>query len=137
MPETLPDITKEHLIETYRGMIALATGALKAVLFLNGGAAIALLAFLSNIWGWEGDSGALDLVVPMIWFVAGLVMGGVGFLTAYLTQLALYNESLLPYKKFAGWRDHRRWLWITIGTVSLSIVCFGAGAIVAALRLSQ
>ena len=38
-----------HIVETYKGLINLSIEALKALLLINGGAAVAILAYLGNL----------------------------------------------------------------------------------------
>src|SRR3546814_52367 len=125
MPDDMPDLTKQHLMETYRSMITLGMGTLKTMSLLNGGAAIALLAFISHNW----DKQAPDLSCSMTAFVGGLTACGFATVTGYLTQLALYNEEQLPRQPRSWWKRHKTWLWLSIGSVVLSLVAFVTGAI--------
>ena len=56
-----------------------AGGALKVITWMNGGAAVACLAYCGNV----KDTRLLD---AMLWFAAGLLVGGVAHGGAYLTQ---------------------------------------------------
>lgn len=114
-----------HKEETYKSLIQIGTSALRFVLLSNGGAAVALLAFLGKLH--EPGASAPNVSSSLAWFLAGIVAGGVAHVTAYLTQLALYNEDLKsqPEENFKG---HRTWLYLSLLLVVLGIVCFGVGA---------
>lgn len=114
-----------HAKETYKGLIRLSLNGLRFAIFANGGAAVALLAFL----GKEGTA-ALSLGAArttMDLFIAGLVLGGLAHVTAYLTQLKLYGESALNAGQ-TGVFQHRTFLWVTVLLVVASIGVFAAGA---------
>jgi hypothetical protein len=50
MNETLKDEPWEwHIKETYKGLITIFIEALKALALVNGGAAVAILAYLGNV----------------------------------------------------------------------------------------
>lgn len=117
---------QDQAIETYKSMITIGTEALKALQLVNGGAIVALLAYLGQ------DSNpqiARGVVLPMSFFVGGLLLGTTAFLWTYLTQFALLNEFFetnapkLP--------SHTTWLKLTIGFALLSIICFAIGAFTA------
>ncbi len=122
------DIRDQHLIETYKALMPLSAAALKTVLLLNGGAAVALLAFLE-----KAAAEHLDMRRPMTIFVLGVVLAAVAHVGAYLTQLALYNESL-PGANTPRWRRHGNFLWSSVLVVVLSIVAFCWGALSAVHR---
>lgn len=111
----------EHAIETYKSLISISTEAFKTFQWLNGGAAVALLAYIGQ---------RPELAVPakcaLTLFVAGLVSASAAFVTAYLTQLALYNEDVHE-KDYRG-PSHMVWLCVTFGIAVVSLACFTAGA---------
>ncbi|MDE2227980.1 MAG: hypothetical protein KGL11_02925 [Alphaproteobacteria bacterium] len=121
-----------HREETYKALALIAMAALKAVFILNGGAAIALLAFL----GREAAQ-RLDMRLPMILFVTGVCLAAFAHVGAYLAQLALYNETLDEAGTTPMWRRHDKYLWATVVLAVLSIAVFGWGAISAALRFQN
>jgi len=120
-------VVEGHQIETYRSLINIGTFALKFLQIVNGGAAIALLAYLGNVTA-RGRRPP-DVVVPMILFIAGLVVAGVTTLTVYITQLTLYNEGLneLPDGR------HSTWLNTSIVLAFVSLLCFAVGSVMGAL----
>ncbi len=96
-------------LETYRSLVSLGCESLKALQLLNGGAIVALLAYL-------GQSSLAhqikQIFLPMSLFVVGLSIGTFCFLGAYFTQLALLNEG---YSVKSVWGvGHSVWLWMTV-----------------------
>jgi hypothetical protein len=112
-----------HQIETYKSLIQFGAFGLKFLQVVNGGAVLALLAYLGDVTG-AGRS-APDVTYPMILFVAGLALSGAATITVYLTQLALYNEG----NRALSDGVHGRWLWLSIGLCGLSLVSFAVGAV--------
>ena len=114
----------EHAIETYKSLISFSTEVLRSLVLLNGGAIIALLAYLGQAR--EGATLAQYAKYPLAGFVSGLVSAILAFIASYFTQLALYNESVHS-KKYEGVK-HRPCLWIVIALVLGSVFAFTFGA---------
>ena len=117
-------IDDDHALETYKSLISFGTEALKALQFLNGGAIVALLAYLGQA---KLPHSTHSIFAPLMFFVIGLSLGTLCFLGAYLTQFALFNESIRP-SAYNG-RPHIFWLWCTAIVAALSLVSFVAGAV--------
>ncbi|XQA69533.1 hypothetical protein ACM9XB_18745 [Xanthomonas sacchari] len=115
-----------HAEETYKGLIQISLSALRFGLFANGGAAVALLAFL----GKENQKAIIigSIKATMAIFIAGITLGGLAHLTAYLTQLRLYGESALGDIQQGIWH-HNTFLWITILLGASSIIAFAVGSL--------
>jgi len=113
----------EHAIETYKSLIRISTDAFKALQFLNGGAVVALLAYLGKMAPTHPEI-LNHAKSPLIFFVAGLVSGTVVYVTSYLTQLSLHNENMGNTQ--AG--KHKLWLWLSfvLGLGSVSLFSLGA-----------
>lgn len=113
-----------HAQETYKGLIQISISALRFGIFANGGAAVALLAFLGkNISVVDLDA----MKCSMALFISGVALGGFAHITAYLTQLRLYGESALgtPQK---GLFRHNTFLRATIVLGAASVVVFAIGS---------
>ena len=108
-------------LETYKSLITLSTESFKFCALANGGAAVALLAYLGNVVGKCGNSP--DMRGAMGAFLAGLVLCGVGMLFAYLTQL---NRLNLVANRMEIQRDWR--LVVAILSLILSVSAFAVGA---------
>ena len=115
----------EHTSETYKSMIGISVEGLKALQLLNGGAIVALLAYLGQVPAAPCQVGSIAF--PLAMFVGGLVCGTFGFFSSYFTQFALFNESLNRSGMF-GW-PHTRWLWTTVVIALLSLGGFAGGAL--------
>jgi len=126
-----PEIQKEHAVETYKSLIQIALEGFKLLALLNGGAAVALLAFLGNIAG--KGAAVPDMRLPMGAFLFGLVCCGLCFISSYFTQFTLYNESMeFPSKGF--YTKHQFWLAVSIFLVLMSIGAFATGSYLAVAR---
>lgn len=127
------DIQKEHAIETYKSLINISVVGMKMLLILNGGAAVALLAYLGNVVG-KGQT-APDMRLPMGFFLGGLVCCSFTMLFSYLTQLRLYNESR-GRSSGSVLSRHTFWLNFAIFTALLSIVAFAFGSFLAVIKFT-
>lgn len=136
-----------HTQETYKGLISLGQSALRIAAIINGGAAVAFLAFMGRFF--NGDIGTVinpvwAIQIPMICFIAGLVMVGLASVCAYIMQLRLYNESMGRADAITGppgfgqWtiRNHEGWLNWSIFLVIGSYLMFAIGAMMAAINLT-
>jgi len=116
---------EEHAIETYKSLINISTEAFKALQLLNGGAVVALLAYLGQM----APTHPKILTYakgPLSFFVAGLVAGTFVYITSYLTQLSLHNENI-GNKGYKGLK-HGWWLFFSFLLGIGSVVLFSAGA---------
>ncbi len=111
-----------HLEKTYDSLMTYGLNGIKYVPLINGGAVIALLTFLGN----NADKAPM-LKVAIYFFVAGIVVGGVLTITAYLTQLALYNEE----RGIKIYPNHRHYLNLTIILIIAGQFLFVIGAVTA------
>jgi hypothetical protein len=115
--------------ETYKSLVTLTTEGFKFCALANGGAAVALLAYLGNIAG--KGAAVPDMRWPMAAFLAGLGACGIAMLFAYLTQLKRLN--LLAYRKPIV-RDWRLFLAVLFFVVSLGCFCVGSWCAVGAFK---
>jgi len=118
------EIENWHKEETYKSLIQIGMSVLKFVLLANGGAAVALLAFIGKIY--SPDAQIPNVTVSLGWFLAGLFSGGLAHFMAYITQLRLYKE---PEERvhLCIMQRHETWLYISMGLVLAGIFCFGIG----------
>jgi hypothetical protein len=96
------DISKEHVVETFKSLVQISLEGLKLLALFNGGAAVALLAYMGNIAG--KSLPVPNMRLPMACYVAGLIACGLAFLASYLTQFWLYNESISAETRMQGER---------------------------------
>ena len=67
--------------------LVLGQNALKSVILINGGAAVALLAFIGHIWPKEQPSQLIHLGGSLQWFVYGVFFAAVASGITYVTQI--------------------------------------------------
>jgi hypothetical protein len=91
MPDTQ---TQWHLTETYKGLITLSVEGLKMLALVNGGAAVAILAYLGSIASHPTTAPVPHIRSALICYSLGLLLTVLAFITAYLTQLRLYGEEV-------------------------------------------
>lgn len=119
----------DHWLETYRSLITLSIEGFKFSALANGGAAVALLAYLGNATG--RASQPPDMRLPMAAFLVGLCACGLTMLLAYLTQLKLLNEI----SRMESPRVSHSWpLWLAILMFMFSIAAFAVGSWQAVIR---
>jgi hypothetical protein len=99
--------------ETYKSLIAISTEGFKFCALANGGAAVALLAYLGNIAGKGGATPQMRY--PMAAFLAGLAACGIAMFFAYLTQLHRLNVLASGHAIGRDWR------------LSVALLFYGAG----------
>ena len=114
---------EEHTLETYKSMITMSLEGLKTIFIVNGGAVVAMLAYLGQ--SPQGPIAAHHAWVPLGCFIAGIVFCVISFVGAYATQFILLNENLGRRQK----ASHMNILWITVGFVVMSLGCFVGGSI--------
>jgi hypothetical protein len=92
------------LMESWKTVIESGQTALKSLMTINGGAAVALLAFLGNLLTKEPPNGATFpiqvIATAMVLFVGGVASGGAALVFRYFTQFyARRNEfAMLEHK---------------------------------------
>ena len=115
----------EHAVETFKSLISISTEAFKALQLLNGGAVVALLAYLGQMVP-TAPHLAAQAALPMALFIGGLVAGTLVYATSYLTQLALHNENIGNTQYKGG--KHELWLWVSLVLSLVSMGLFAGGA---------
>jgi hypothetical protein len=124
-----------------------AQEAIKVALLINGGAAVAILAFMGSLVAPKGGFTLAELKSvgnSLYWFVAGIVAAGITSGCAYFCN-SLYAGFRLeqkriwewPYvestKKSARYRCMALWLnWIAVGFAGVSLLLFVGGVYIAA-----
>jgi len=108
--------------------------AIQAALYLTGGAAVALLAFLGNLAiahqtkGFTGNFAAFK--EAFVCFGIGVMLAATSSVVAFLIQ-----NAAIAHPKEAEGRNGRRLRWIGIGMVIASLVFFAVGITVTANAL--
>lgn len=123
--ESQRDMTN-HTINT-------GANALKASTLINGGAAVALLAFTGQVQATASNAGLLlSFSVALGFFAAGVLLATLATGATYVSQAAFGKE-------FATWNSKAgvRWRTVAIAGVFLSFAMFVGGGWVCASALSS
>mgnify|MGYP000101887327 CR=1 FL=1 len=123
------DPQHDDWLETYKSLITLSTEGFKFCALANGGAAVAILAYLGNVVG-KGFAPP-DMSCSMAIFLAGLVLCGAAMLFAYFNQLSRLNR--LSRREDPS-KDWRLWVAIVLFISSLSAFAFGSWRAVVAFQ---
>jgi hypothetical protein len=151
-----------HPEETYKSLITISVEALKMVALINGGAAVALLAYLGNLTSHSGGRRPPNMTWALMCFAIGLFFTVLAFISSYFTQLRLYNEDRVadglfdpgteiarailadpkqPWgRRIEAWfglRSHYHFMLTAFILILLATFAFGIGCIVAAVKFAK
>jgi hypothetical protein len=110
-----------------------AMEAMKALLLLNGGGALALLTFFGNRGKTTGAVPADAIGNALLLFGIGIVGSVLAFLVAYLTQLQ-YGNSGTESKPVGRWWHFVTYIFVVLGLSGFVVgIYFAKQAVVSAL----
>lgn len=90
-------------LEMFKAVIHFAGAALKTLFWLNGGAAVAMLAFLGNIWSKSPHSVIASGITKSLWFFCvGIVVSVICYGFAYLCQVCFTEIARPALKQWLG-----------------------------------
>lgn len=115
-----------HRREVFKSLVSYGHNAVKFVLLANGGALVAVLGLLGSIYA--RACAPINLQGPTICFVVGVFIGGLGFTSAYWTQLILYEESI-GERTGSEKLHHMVWVKLTLGLTAVGTLLFLSGAV--------
>jgi membrane protein YqaA with SNARE-associated domain len=121
-----------HIIETFKGLINLSIEALKALLLINGGAAVAILAYLGNLASHPPVAHLPNMKNALLCFAGGVLVTAVTFWIAYFTQLRLYDEERARHEGDLFKTRHTIGIGIAAVLIVVSALAFAAGCWTAA-----
>jgi hypothetical protein len=118
---------QEHVhnwnLEGFKQIIALGQSTLKSIMLINGGAAVALLAFLGNLITRSGSStNIVAFADSMGMFVIGVFLAAVAYATTYFGQLFYDGEK--NWQQRTGFVFHI--VTSLVGAASLAAFLWGA-----------
>jgi len=120
--------SNDFSVEVYKSIIERSGQMVRYCFLMNGGAVVALLAFLGQVWGQRVDVEASRINTVVLWFVFGLVAGVVASIADYIALSRLYQEQ-----EHGARRGVNEWFaWVSLLLVALSLVLFGVGAVLSA-----
>lgn len=110
---------RQSELEMFKSVIQTGQTALKTSIIVPGGAAVALLAFIGNIWS-ETQSAVVAKALPLsvLLFSAGVLLGAVATGTTYLSQAAYAHKCRRSGVVFHAF---------TIASVVAAYIVFGIG----------
>ena len=128
-----------HLEETYKGLVPSSIEAIKMLALVNGGAAVAILAYLGNIAGHAPTVPQPDMICPLAWFCAGLLAAAITFIFAHWTQLLLFQEESdkADGKSVSRHVRHEHGFMLGYLLLLFAAVAFGIGCITAASAIKK
>jgi heme/copper-type cytochrome/quinol oxidase subunit 2 len=94
---------RDDWIETYKSLVTLSTEAFKFCALANGGAAVAILAYLGNVAGKDHSVPVSAMRCLMAAFLAGLVFCGVAMLFAYCVHFRRLNRLAKAMNPKGDW----------------------------------
>lgn len=127
------DFSQERLTETFKSLITLSVEGFRYLALVNGGAVVALLAYLGNVT--KNGTPLPDLRVALLLFLGGLAACGAAMLCAYITQLRLLNDLLAGAS--SNDEKHRSTLRVAIAAFVVSLIAFCLGAFAAVQAFSK
>ena len=109
-----------HSLEMFKSVIMTGQSALKASMVVNGGAAVALLAFAGKVWETKiSEIVASSLTDSIFIFCLGVVCAALATGSTYLSQLA-FSSNWLKSGCFINYFS------IVVVLLSYALFCFGA-----------
>lgn len=123
-------------LEVFRSVITVGANAAKSFMIINGGAAIALLAFLGNIWNKETTPTASASVAnSLLIFCLGILCSGVCSGFTYLSQFCYANSELSTKRPWHLAGHFNNTIAVLSGLASL--ILFGIGAYVTYISMGK
>lgn len=114
-------------LESFRSTISSGMNAAKSCMLINGGASVALLAFIGNIWNKASlDIAAMLVSKGLLFFCSGVALAALCTGFTYLAQSAFTSSELGTKSKWAKWGGFCN--FIAIFSALLSLVVFGFGS---------
>lgn len=96
----------EFNLEMLRATIATGQAALKSALLINGGASVAMLAFIGNVWEKSSSQSLLKILpVSLAFYVFGVLVAAVASGFTYISQ-AGYGEEFGKASQPIGMMGH-------------------------------
>lgn len=132
-----PSAWSAHLLETYRGLITLAVEVLKSIMIINGAAAIAVLTYFGNIASHSSPEHPSHIAAGLLrwalmFYTFAMVLASGAWISAYLTQLSIYEDELVRGAPVPTGERYASRLWATVGLVMGAVVFFWIGSWTAA-----
>jgi hypothetical protein len=110
--------TQDHM---FGSILSYAENTLKSIILINGGASVALLAFIGNIIANDENVSLVSkFSLPLAFYVFGVLVGSIATGSSYVTQYKYLH---------VGQESGARWHIVTAILVLLAYVLFAAGSL--------
>ncbi|MRF40154.1 hypothetical protein GIJ78_06380 [Escherichia coli] len=124
----------ESNLEMLRATIGTSHLAIKSALLINGGAAVAFLAFLGNAWSrFPGLAAKSLLACSLGYFTWGVLCTGIGACVAYVCQAAMSGEFGEFSQKIG---EALRWVAVILVVGSFVLFYFGCSTAIKAFEVA-
>ena len=118
----------QERVDLRNSLVTLGQGAIKAAMFVNGGSAIALLAFIGQIWPEQNDVGVVESAACAIAiFTGGVFLALISAVLAYFAQLFYYRSYTAELDTRIETNRAEVIRHAALGFVVLSVVVFVIG----------
>lgn len=130
------DNNYDFTVKLNEQVIQNANIALRTAVLINGGAAIAMLGFISSIYGKDPDAATRDygsLTEPLMWFAVGVALGTFAIAMAYFTNYSIVANAVHKLSDYNPPYIHdtplsKTWLRAGITFQIIAIIC-GLGSL--------
>lgn len=120
-------IENNFQMESFKAAISIGANACRTFLIMNGGAAIALLAFLGNIWNKSTSTEAASAIATaLVLFCMGVVLAGVCAGFSYISQSLFVSSELGNKKSLLYWGRGINLMACICGAGSIFIFAYGS-----------
>ncbi|HGL5978090.1 TPA: hypothetical protein ACKFKV_003869 [Klebsiella oxytoca] len=120
-------IENNFQMESFKAAISIGANACRTFLIMNGGAAIALLAFLGNIWNKSSSTEAASAIATaLVLFCMGVVLAGVCAGFSYISQSLFVSSELGNKKSQLYWGRAINLMACISGAGSIFIFAYGS-----------
>jgi hypothetical protein len=118
-------------VSSFKAVIDFALFSIRSLILVNGGAVVAILAFLGSIWGGDNKGGATAvthaIAEPLGYFIGGLVCAMLTAMFSYLAQVSFTeSQKMKAGKASSGFGASFRAIAILLAAVSLGLFFYGA-----------
>lgn len=102
-------------VEGFKSVITAGQNALRAAILVNGGAAVAILAYIGKL-SVEAEGQVSHFALPLLLFVVGTLTVAVGSGVTYLSQWFYFGG--VPWKEKVGF-------WLNLVAIGLGLTSYG------------
>ncbi len=124
--ENQVQLTEQERIHLHKETSAMGQAAMKAAMLINGGAVVAMLAFVGNVIKSVGSTLLSSLAWSMAFFCGGVLLAALAFGCAYRSGFSNILEIQSNQTKLE--KTHK-WIKLAVACTILSLICFSMGVV--------